>query len=532
MSSIPTLASYLQDRWQCGEGRPSLLYDATTGEACAQVLTSGFDLAAALTHARRVGGPALRKLTFAQRGELLGQLSAALHARRDDLIDTARVNMGTTRGDAKFDIDGATGTLAFYAALGKSMGDKTFMLDGDQIRISRSSRFLGQHVLTPRLGVAVHINAFNFPAWNLCEKLACAILGGMPVLAKPGTATAWTAVRIAEIWVEHKLLPPGVFSLLAGPAGDLLDHVGAQDCIVFTGSGSTARAIRSHKQVLAQNVPVNVEADSLNAAVLGPDVEESSDTFTMFISDVAKEMTQKAGQKCTAVRRIVVPEASQAAVRAALVEKLTDAVIGDPANARTTVGPLASPNQMRDVQAGIEQLAQHAERIHGGDTIVPGQGFFVAPQLFYSAKGKDAAFVHEHEVFGPVATLLSCSGEAQDVIDIVAAGGGGLVCSVYSDDKDWAGTVLLGLAPWHGRILWGSARVSDQGTGQGAVLPSLVHGGPGKAGGGEELGGERGLRFYWQRTAIQGDTQLLRAVFGGGPAVASAAASTGAVTAS
>lgn len=516
MSSIPTLRSYLQDSWQTGEGRPTLLYNATTGDACAQVLSGGLDLRAALQHARAVGGPALRKMTFAQRGELLGTLSAAIHTARDPLIEVARENMGATRGDAKFDIDGAAGTLAFYAALGKSLGDKTFLLDGDQIRISRSSRFLGQHILTPRLGVAIHINAFNFPAWNLCEKLACALLAGVPVFAKPGTATAATAVRLAELWQEQNLLPPGVFALLAGPAGDLLDHVGPQDAIVFTGSGHTARAIRGHAQVIAHNVPVNIEADSLNAAVLGPDVSEGSDTLTMFINDVVKEMTHKAGQKCTAVRRIVVPAAAEAFVRAALIEKLAEQVVGDPAEQRTTVGPLATPNQARDIEKGLAELAAVTERIYGADVALPAQGFYVAPQLFRSDKGKDAPFVHEHEVFGPVATLLPCSGEAQDVIDIVAAGGGGLVCSVYSDDKDWAGQVLLGLAPWHGRILWGSAKVYDQGTGHGTVLPSLVHGGPGKAGGGEELGGERGLRFYMQRTAIQGDTQLLKAVLGAG----------------
>ena len=468
--------------------------------------------AAALQHARTVGGPTLRRMTFAQRGELLLQLSQAIHAHRDALIDIARVNMGATRGDAKFDVDGAFGTLAFYANLGKTLGDRTFLLDGEQIRLSRSARFLGQHILTSKLGVAIHINAFNFPAWNLCEKAACALLAGVPVLAKPGTVSAWVAEALVRLWTDAKLLPPGIFSLLSGGAGDLLDHVGPQDAIVFTGSGSTGQQIRGHRQVLAHNVPVNIEADSLNAAILGPDVQAGSDTFTMFINDVVKEISQKAGQKCTAVRRIVVSHAAEQDVRDALIALLTEQTVGNPEDARTNVGPLAGPSQKRDVDRGIASLAEHAERIF--TTSAPTEGCFVPVQLFRTDKGAQAGFVNEHEVFGPVATLMPVSGAAQDVIDTVAAGGGGLVCSVYSDDKDWSAQVLLGLAPWHGRILWGSAKVFDQGTGHGTVLPSLVHGGPGKAGGGEELGGERGLRFYMQRTAIQGDTQLLKHVFG------------------
>ncbi len=508
------LNSYLCDKWQAGSDPQTPLYDATTGLVVAHASSHGLDLGAALHHARTVGGPALRHLTFAQRGELLMSLSQALHEHRDALIEASRSNMGTTRSDAKFDLDGAMGTLAYYAGVAKQLGDKTVILDGDQIQFSRSKRFLAQHIFSSRRGVAIHINAFNFPAWNLCEKAACALLAGVPVLAKPGTATALLSVRIVEIWVDKGIAPLGTLQLLTGSAGDLLDHVGPQDCIVFTGSGSTGQQIRSHPKVLAHNVPVNVEADSLNAAVLGPDVEPGSDTFGMFISEVAREMTQKAGQKCTAIRRIIVATTALEAVREALVERLRDVILGDPADSRTTLGPLAGPAQARDVAAGLAELAKNAELIYGGQTEVPGHGYFVAPHLFLSTLGKDAPFVHEHEVFGPVATLLPVAGDAQGVIDVVAAGGGGLACSLFSDDAAWAGEVLAGIAPYSGRIYWGSAKVYDQGTGHGAVMPQLVHGGPGKAGGGEELGGERGLRFYLQRTAIQGDTQLLRSVFG------------------
>ncbi|MSP90858.1 MAG: 3,4-dehydroadipyl-CoA semialdehyde dehydrogenase [Myxococcales bacterium] len=511
---MPTLRSYLQDRWVAGEAPFVPLYDATTGAAIAQVSARGLDLAAALHHARSVGGPALRHMTFSQRGDLLEQLSQVIHKHRDPLIDIARQNMGATRGDAKFDIDGAAGTLAFYANLGRQLGAVRLLLDGPEVRLSRSQRFLGQHVWTPKVGVALHINAFNFPAWNPCEKIACALLAGVPVITKPATATCAVTVRMAELWSEAGVLPPGVFQLLAGSAEDLLDHVGPQDVIVFTGSGATARAIRSHAQVMRHNVPVNVEADSLNAAVLGPDVEPGSDTWLMFVAEVAREIVHKAGQKCTAVRRIVVPAARADEVQAALVERLADARVGDPADADTTLGPLATAAQLRDVRAGIAALLEHGSAVHGPDVEVPATGYFVAPHLIRIDGGARAGFVHDHEVFGPVAALLPCSGAAEEVVEIVAQGGGGLVCSLYTDDATWAETVLVGLLPWHGRILWGSARVFDQGTGHGTVLPGLVHGGPGKAGAGEELGGERGLRCYWQRTAVQGDIQLLKAALG------------------
>lgn len=506
-----TLSSFLQDAWHAGQDPQSPLYDPTSGTVIAQTSTRGLDLRAALHHARTVGGPTLRAMTFAQRGELLNALSAAIHAARDPLIDVSRQNMGTTRGDAKFDIDGAAGTLAFYANLGKTLGDRTFLLDGEQIRFSRSARFLGQHILTPRTGVAIHINAFNFPAWNLCEKLAVALLAGVPVLAKPGTATALLSVKIVELWVDQGLLPAGVLQLQVGSAGDLLDHVGPQDAVVFTGSGSTGQEIRKHPQVVAHNVPVNVEADSLNALVLGPDVAEGSDLFNMAVAEIVRELSQKAGQKCTAIRRIFVPSALADALQAEVISRLTDLRVGDPADERVNVGPLAGPSQQRDVRAGVAELAKHATSVFAGEA--PNTGCFVAPQLFRTEAGLEAGFVHEHEVFGPVATLLPYSGEAELAVKLVAKGGGSLATSVYSDDQAWSRTVLLGIAPWTGRVYWASSRIFDQGTGHGAVMPALVHGGPGKAGGGEELGGERGLRFYSQRTAVQGDTQLLKALF-------------------
>jgi len=404
--------SYLQGKWIAGDPPGATLYDPVSGEAIAQASTAGLDLGAALRHARTVGGPTLRAMTFEERGALLAQMSKVIHGARDELIDLARANSGNTRSDAKFDIDGASGTLAYYGGLGRRLGARTFLLDGDQEKILRSVRFVGQHVLTPRRGVAVHINAFNFPAWGMCEKGAVSLLAGVPFLAKPATSTALVTARIVRLWYEAGILPEGAVSLLAGSARDLLGHLQAQDVVAFTGSGATGRVIRTHPKVVEHNLPVNIEADSLNASVLGPDVEPGSKTFDMFVGDVVLDLTQKAGQKCTAVRRIVVPEASANAVREALTDRLDQAPVGDPADRATRVGPLATASQQRDIRAGIGHLEGTALRIYGEPGKVPEKGFYVAPQLFLDEGGAHAPYVHEHEIFGPVATVLPCSGSA------------------------------------------------------------------------------------------------------------------------
>ena len=501
------LRSYLNDEWKTGTGDGRGIVDATSGETVATVSAGGLDLASAYAHGREVGGPAIRRMTFAERGRMLKAMAGIIHENRELLIDVSRQG-GTTRGDAKFDIDGASATLSYYAWLSKGLGEETVLTDGEAESVLGSKRFVAQHLWSPRRGVAVHINAFNFPAWGMAEKAAVALLAGVPVLTKPATSTAPLACRIVELWVNAGVLPAGVLQLVAGSAHDLLDSVGPQDVVAFTGGSETARVIRSHPAIIANNVRVNIEADSLNASVLGPDVEVGSDTWWMFINDVAKDMTQKCGQKCTAVRRILVPESVAGDVVEALSIKLGDAAVGNPAEKGTTVGPVASPSQRKTVEAGQSALGEHCSVAWQAESIPEG-GCFVRPTLFRSDAGLDTPYVHEHEVFGPVATLLPWSGDATGAIDMVSAGGGGLVTSVYSDDKDWAGEVVLGLAPWHGRIYWGSARVAGQGSGPGTVLPNLTHGGPGKAGGGEELGGRRGLEFYWQRTAIQADRGLL-----------------------
>ncbi|MBX2802447.1 MAG: 3,4-dehydroadipyl-CoA semialdehyde dehydrogenase [Myxococcales bacterium] len=504
---MPLLQSYLQDQWVAGEAPHTDLVDPTTGEVVGQVSTRGLDLGSALHHSRTVGGPALRAMTFGQRGELLEGLAKVIHSERDALLELSRTSGGTTRGDAKFDVDGASGTMQYYAYLGKKLGDKRVLLDGESEGILRSKRFVGQHLLVPRHGVAIHINAFNFPAWGLAEKAAAALLAGMPVFSKPGTATCALTHRIMELWVDSGLLPAGAISLLVGSASDLLDHVGPQDCLAFTGGSSTAAKIRGHAAVVANNVRVNIEADSLNASILGPDVEPGSDTFQMFVNQVVTDMSQKAGQKCTAVRRIFVPNDLVEAASAALVERLSGVTVGKPGEKGVDIGPVASPSQHRSVQEGLEELGRVGSELWRGEA--PEGGCFVRPGLFRVEGGLEAPFVHEHEVFGPAAAVMPYGGSAEEAVQLAAAGGGGLVVSVYSDDPEWAGPVVLGLAPWHGRIHWGSRKVHDQSPGPGTVLPNLVHGGPGKAGGGEELGGQRGLSFYLQRTAVQADRGLL-----------------------
>lgn len=503
------LSSFLSGQWVHGADPQSQLHDAVSGEVIAETSTRGLDLGAATAHARDVGGPALRAMTFAERADLLEAMSRSIHGLRDELIALSTQNYGATRSDGKFDVDGASGTLAYYASVGRKLGDTRILMDGEPERIGRSARFVGQHICVPRRGVAVHINAFNFPAWGMCEKLAVCLLAGMPAVVKPATATALVTWRVVRAWHEAGIVPDGVVSLLTGSAGDLLDHVASQDVVTFTGSHDTALKIRQHPQVVAANVPVNVEADSLNVAILGPDVEPGEPTFEMFLADVVRDVTQKAGQKCTAIRRVFVPADQLEEVQEGLEELIGDAPMGLPTARGVRVGPVATAAQHRDVLAGVETLASHFETLVEGVGDQPETGFYVRPRIFVTDLGAEAPMVHEHEVFGPVATVLTWDGDAKRVGELAALGGGGLVCSVYSDDAAWAGEAIAELAPFHGRIHWGSARVAGQSPGPGTVLPNLVHGGPGKAGAGEELGGLRGLGFYQQRTAVQADAGLL-----------------------
>jgi oxepin-CoA hydrolase/3-oxo-5,6-dehydrosuberyl-CoA semialdehyde dehydrogenase len=514
---METLQSYLAGRWQAGGGPGTELVNPATDAVLARAGAEGLDRGAALAHARERGGPALRAMGMAARGAALAALSAAIHARREALIELAIANGGCTRGDAKFDVDGATATLSAYAHLARALPDRPFLVDGPLLQLGRSPRFAGQHVRVPRHGVAVHVNAFNFPAWGQAEKMACALLAGMPVLEKPGTPTAMLAAAVGRVVVESGALPEGAYSILVGEAGDLLDHLGPQDVVAFTGSSGTAATLRAHAAFVRRGARLNVEADSLNAAVLGPDVQPGSETFDLFLKDAVREITQKCGQKCTATRRILAPAATVPALAEALAADLAAVPVGDPADERHRMGPLTNRAQLQDVQAGIRRLLGAATAATGGPDRLGSTGCFVAPTLLV-ARDAHADVFHDQEVFGPVAGVLPVSGDAEETAALVARGGGGLVASVYSDDRELPGRLALALAPWSGRVYLAGRRVAEHGTGPGLVLPTLVHGGPGRAGGGEELGGLRGLGLYMQRTAVQGFRSVLEGAFGQEPA--------------
>jgi oxepin-CoA hydrolase/3-oxo-5,6-dehydrosuberyl-CoA semialdehyde dehydrogenase len=512
------LDSYVAGQWTRGTGKPATLVNPSTEEPLATASAEGIDFAQALAFAR-AAGEGLRAMTFAARGEMIRAASRAIHAHRDELIALAIANGGNTRSDAKFDIDGASGTLAAYADVAAELGDAKVLADGDGAALGRSARLFGQHVFVPRAGVAVHVNAFNFPAWGLAEKAAVALLAGVPVISKPATSTALVAHRIAQILIGEKLVPDGALSFIAGSTGNLLELLGGQDVLAFTGSSWTGATLRSGRAVIAHSVRVNVEADSLNAGVLGPDVDDGSDVMNLFVGDVVRDMTQKTGQKCTAIRRVYVPADKVEAVIERLRERLAAIKVGDPAREEVTMGPVATAQQLLDVRDGIGKLASCGEIVIGapkefapiGST---GKGFFLAPTVIVARNPDPSDAVHTHEVFGPVATVMPYDGSASAASRLVAAGGGGLVSSVYSDDKDFLRDFVLGIAPFHGRVTIGSSKVASQAIPPGTVLPQLVHGGPGRAGGGEELGGRRGLAFYMQRVALQGDRAIVEAIAG------------------
>ncbi len=503
-----TLENWVQGRWVRGEGVLSDLHNPTTEAVIARTGTRGLDFQGVLQHARKVGGPALRGMGFAERGAMLLAMSKVIHAQREALVELAISNGGNTRGDAKFDIDGAWGTLAWYAKLGTSLGDGRILQDGPQESLARNPRYVGQHIKTSRLGAAVHINAFNFPAWGFAEKAAVALLAGVPVVSKPATSTALVAQRCVRLLVDAGVLPEGALQLICGSTGDLLDHLEPQDHLAFTGSSATGTSLRGRERLLRLGVRVTVEADSLNAAVLGPDVEPGSDTWEMFVREVVKDLSQKAGQKCTAIRRILVPASRIDAATEDLRSRVEELVLGDPSLDGVDVGPLCTADQLRDVRAGVVRLLTVTRPIvgSGGRGTPKGagdKGWFVEPTLLL-AQDSSAAPIHGDEVFGPVQTVLPYSGSAEDAAGLVGLGQGSLVSSIYSDDEAWTRQAILAMAPWCGRLHVGSSKVADHSPGPGTVLPQMVHGGPGRAGAGEELGGLRGLDFYLQRTAVQG----------------------------
>jgi oxepin-CoA hydrolase/3-oxo-5,6-dehydrosuberyl-CoA semialdehyde dehydrogenase len=517
MATHMLLESFIQERWTSGAASGELLRDATNGAAVAQLSAPAIDFAAALEHARAVGGAALRALTFHERAGLLKSLAKALGAHKEELYALS-YHTGATRDDAWLDIDGGIATLFVYASKGvRELPNGRIYIDGATEPLAKSGKFLGQHICVPLEGAAVHINAFNFPVWGLLEKLAPALLAGVPAIIKPATGTAYLAALLFRRIIESGVLPAGAVQLVCGSVGDLFDHLQAQDVVAFTGSASTAAILRRHAAVAERSVRFTAETDSLNSSILGEDAQAGSPEFELFVREVVREMSVKAGQKCTAIRKAIVPAALCAPVLEAVRARLAQLVVGDPRLANVNMGPLASLAQRREVRDRVTRLNAEGAVVFGGDmALKPAgadaeRGAFLAPTLLHYREAGAARAVHTVEAFGPVCTVLPYSG-AQEAIELARRGGGSLVASVFSADDAAAARLVLGLAPFHGRILVVNATCAADSTGHGSPLPHLVHGGPGRAGGGEELGGIRGVLHYMQRTAVQGTPDILTAV--------------------
>ncbi|MEJ2871078.1 phenylacetic acid degradation bifunctional protein PaaZ [Actinomycetospora sp. OC33-EN08] len=511
------IESYLQGRWRAGTGEGRPMFDAVTGEEIDRLSTDGLDLAGAATYARTTAGPALRELSFHQRASLLKALAGHLREHREELYALS-ARTGATLGDSKFDVDGGIGVLQAYASKGKrELPAGSVLVEGDVEPLSKDGSFLAQHVLTPLRGVAVQVNAYNFPCWGPLEKLAPALLAGVPTIIKPATPTAFLTAGLVRSIVDSGLLPEGAVQFVAGSVGDLFDHLTEQDLVSFTGSASTARQLRTHPNLSARAVRFTAEADSLNCSILGPDAAPGTPEFDLYVKQLVTEMTVKAGQKCTAIRRAFVPAEHQDAVAEAVAERLRTVVVGNPANPDVRMGALAGLEQREEVRRSLKALLDGSRVLFGSPDQVDvvdadaERGAFLSPVLL--AADPDSAAVHEVEAFGPVSSLVPYT-SVEQVIELAARGQGSLAGSVVTGDADFAREVVLGVAPWHGRLLVLDQDDAKASTGHGSPMPQLVHGGPGRAGGGEEMGGIRGVKHHMQRTAVQGSPEMLTAVTG------------------
>jgi len=504
------LESYAAGMWFRADDEGEPLLDASTGEEVARISSRGLDLGGMVAHARNVGGPAIRSLTFHERAGLLKAVGKLLSEDKEPLYALS-LRTGATRADSMIDIDGGIGTLFSYASKGtRELPNDTIVLDGGFEQLGRGGQFMGQHIYTSRPGVAVQINAFNFPVWGMLEKLAPAFLAGLPSIVKPASQTAYLTEAVVRRIIDSGILPEGALQLLCGSAGSLLDELGVQDSVAFTGSAHTAGILRTHPSVLHGGLALGVEADSLNCSILGPDVTAEDPEFDLFVKGVVTEMTVKAGQKCTAIRRAIVPSALTDQVVAAITERLGRVTIGNPSDDGVRMGPLASLSQRDEVAKAVEALRSSAEVVFEGTTPdLPGA--FMAPVLLRARAG--ATEPHDVEPFGPVSTLITYD-SVEEAVALAARGKGSLVGSLVTNDPAVARAVTLGLAPWHGRILVLNRDDAAESTGHGSPLPMLVHGGPGRAGGGEELGGIRGVLHHMQRTALQASPDMMTAITG------------------
>ncbi|MFJ1254691.1 3,4-dehydroadipyl-CoA semialdehyde dehydrogenase [Cupriavidus sp. CuC1] len=507
------LSNYLGGRWQAGSGAGATLSDPVLGNALVRVDATGLDLAAGFAFAREQGGAALRAMTYRERAAMLAAIVKILQANRDAYYEIATANSGTVHNDSAVDIDGGIFTLGTYSKLGDALGDRRYLIDGDAARLGKDPLFQSQHVLVPTRGVALLINAFNFPSWGLWEKAAPALLAGVPVIVKPATATAWLTQRMVRDVVDAGVLPPGALSVVCGSAAGLLDQLQPFDVVSFTGSAETAALIRSHAAVTKRSVRVNIEADSVNSALLLPGEAAGSEAFDLLAKEAAREMTVKSGQKCTAIRRIFVPEALYGAAADAIGARLAKITVGNPRNESVRMGALVSRAQLASVRDGLTYLQVQAEVLHDGakHALVdadPAVACCIGPTLLGARNADAADRVHDTEVFGPVATLVPYRDSAH-ALALVRRGQGSLVASLYGSNADALAAAAVELADSHGRVHVISPEVAQLHTGHGNVMPQSLHGGPGRAGGGEELGGPRALNFYHRRSAVQASTNVL-----------------------
>jgi oxepin-CoA hydrolase/3-oxo-5,6-dehydrosuberyl-CoA semialdehyde dehydrogenase len=513
------LESYVYGAWTAGKGDGLPLLDAGTGETVAMIDSKGLDFADVLNYGRMVAGPKLRAMSFPERAAVLKALGLALMEKKEEFYAES-FRTGATRADGWVDIEGGIGTMLTFASKGRRELPNTRVLtDGDVELLSKDNSFSAQHIYVPLQGVAVHINAFNFPIWGMLEKISPTLLAGVPAVVKPASQTAYLTELMVRRIVETGILPEGALQLISGSVGDLLDHVTGQDVVTFTGSAWTGRKLKAHPAVIANSVRFTMEADSLNASILGPDATPGTAEFDLFVKEVAREMTVKAGQKCTAIRRVIAPRDHVDALVKALGDRLGKTVLGLPDDETTRMGPLASLDQRTEVRLRIQDLLSDTEIVAGNPDdvrVMSGdaeKGAFLNPVLLYADDPFSAVKVHDVEAFGPVSTVLPYD-SIEEAIGLAKLGKGSLVSSVFTDDPKVVEEVVINIAPFHGRVLVGNRRSAKTSTGHGSPLAGLVHGGPGRAGGGEEMGGMRGVRHYMQRTAVQGTPRLLSAVTG------------------
>jgi len=512
------LENFISGKWITGDGEGQPLYNAVTGEVITHATSKGLDFKSMTSYARKVGNPNLRKLTFHERGRMLKEL--AIHLRKHlDKFYAISYQTGATKADSWIDIEGGIGNLFANASLRRKFPDEIFCVDGETHNLGKNNTFVGTHLLVPKEGVAIHINAFNFPVWGMLEKCAVNWLAGMPAIVKPATITSFLTEAVVKEIIASKILPEGALQLICGSAGDLLDHVCSQDVVTFTGSATTGMMLKSHPKILSESVPFNMEADSLNCIVLGEDVIPDMPEWDIFIKEVRKEMTSKAGQKCTAIRRIFVPENKMEGLWKAIATSLSQTTIGNPLNDKVRMGSLAGESQRKEVKTQVKKLLASSQIVYGSlDSVQvvdadPEKGAFLSPVLLMNEKPFAAKEAHEVEAFGPVSTMMPYK-NLEDAIELSKLGKGSLCTTIVTAGYNTAKQYVIGAATHHGRILVLNNECAKESTGHGSPLPLLIHGGPGRAGGGEEMGGIRGVKHYMQRTALQSSPTMLTEITG------------------